>query len=266
MRLVIAGLALALALPAAGVPCLGMAVAQVPVATQPLAVGEVLLEVNGMGTVTTRADLATLLVPISVGGANEAEATVDRIAAAAASVGVGADDIVRHPITTGDPTLAFTAREPVVIVPSVPEGGSSRRPPLITPSDRYRGQVGASSQIEIRLRDISRFEQLRSAIKAAGAAYVPEPVYALTDDRGARAEARARALAQARANADGYASALGMRVVRVVRVTERVGVDLIGAMISEGPRMRRMMSGVEGRNPEISTTIALGMDFALAPR
>ena len=91
MRLVIVNLALALA--ALGAP--GMAAAQGPIATQALAPGEVLVEVNAFGTVSTHADMATLVIPIDTRAATEAEARrqaetmADRIAAAVRLVAVG---------------------------------------------------------------------------------------------------------------------------------------------------------------------------------
>jgi hypothetical protein len=118
MRLVIVGLALGLAVPAvAGVPGLSMVAAQSPVSTQPLAPGEVLLEVDALGTVTTRADTATLLVRVEASAATETEArratesAADRIVAAASSAGVAASDISRHPITRGENEMLMAMQD-----------------------------------------------------------------------------------------------------------------------------------------------------------
>ncbi len=99
MRLVIA-LAAAAALPILTLAApAGTARAQSPVATQPLADGEVLLEVDAVGSATTRADLATFHLVLSCFGATEAEARreseqqIERVRAAARSVGVAAEDI-----------------------------------------------------------------------------------------------------------------------------------------------------------------------------
>jgi uncharacterized protein YggE len=274
MRLVIVGLALGLAVPAmAGVSGLSMVAAQSPVSTQPLAPGEVLLEVGALGTVTTRADTATLLVPINSSGATEAEArraaesAADRIAGAAASAGVAAGDIRRYPITTGnDAVMASAMLDVQLAAEAVQRPGNSRRSIMRPSPADSRPAASAHSEIEINIRALEHLASLQRALAAAGADGLSDPTYALTDDHAARAEARAQAIAEARVDADAYAAALGMRVLRVVRVTERVGMDLIGTMMSQGPRMRQMMGGMEGRNPDIVTTVALGMDFALAPR
>ena len=57
-----------------------------------------------------------------------------------------------------------------------------------------------------------------------------------------------------------------MRVGRIVRVTDRIGVDFFGLMANQTSNMRRMMSGGEGRDPDVTTVVQLGIDFALAPR
>jgi uncharacterized protein YggE len=275
MRLVIAGLALVMAVPAlAGVPGLSMVAAQSPVSTQPLAPGEVLLEVNALGTVTTRADSATLHVPIDASGATEVEArraaegNADRIVAAAASAHVAASDINRRPVTVGQgAAMAMAMQEMRRATEAAQQSASGHRPAVLIPSpSTASAAASAHAEVEIKVRGLDRLPELQRALEAAGVNDMPDPTYALTDDRASRADARAQAIAQARANADAYAAALGMRVLRIVRVTERVGMDLIGTMFSEGARMRQMMSGMEGRNQDISTTVALGMDFALAPR
>jgi uncharacterized protein YggE len=271
MRLVILGLTLGLALPAAaGAQGIGMVVSQSPVSTQPLAPGEVLLEINAMGTVTTHADTATLTIPFDASGVTAADArraaegAADRIAAAAASSGVAASDISRRPITTGEAAAMAAAMADMA---RVARSGNARRGAMaVMPDASAPPQANAHGEIEITLRDLSRLPGLRRALEAAGAGAAADPTYALSDDRAARAEARAQALAQARASADAYAAALAMRIVRLVRVTERVGVDLVGAMFNDGGRMRQMMRGMEGRSQEIGITVALGMDFALAPR
>jgi uncharacterized protein YggE len=247
-----------------------MAAAQSPVSTQPLAPGEVLLELNAIGTVTTRADTATLTIsvdgvaPNALEARRQAESLADRAVAAAASAGVGSSDISRRPISTGQgAAMAMAMAE----MRAAQRSGSARRGATpILPDTPGQSSENAHGEIEIRLHDLDRLPQLRRALEGAGIDEVPDPTYALTDDRAARAAARAQAIAQARANADAYASTLGMRVLRIVRVTERVGVDLIGTMFSEGARMRQMMGGMDGRNPDMNTTVTLGMDFALAPR
>ena len=95
---------------------------------------------------------------------------------------------------------------------------------------------------------------------------VPDPVYALSDAGPARREARARALATLRADAEAYATAVNMRVVRIVRITERTGMDLMGLALGDSDLMRRAVGGRITSDPNVETLVILGADFALAPR
>ena len=97
--------------------------------------------------------------------------------------------------------------------------------------------------------------------------FMAVPVYALTDDAGPRRQARARALEKARADAEAYAAPLNMRIVRVVRVSERLGLDLFGLFASEMQLLGQMFTPAMMRGgPEVYTIVTVGVDYALAPR
>jgi uncharacterized protein YggE len=101
---------------------------------------------------------------------------------------------------------------------------------------------------------------------------VESPTYSLSDDRPARRAARAEALEQANADAEAYAAGLGLRVARVVRVTERIGLESLSLLSDASERVRLAMrspvaaGASEGREPEIRTSVVVGVDFALAPQ
>lgn len=81
--------------------------------------------------------------------------------------------------------------------------------------------------------------------------------------------ATARALAAARADAEVYADALNLRVVRMIRVTERIGPDFLGMML--GARTAQVMGElerwVEGAGQDgVPVPVFVGVDFILAPR
>jgi len=256
VRLVIA-LALALTAAAAGAQ---------PAA--PLAAGEVLLEVNATGTATSRADLATFTLMIEAQAPSEAEARgraeaeAARLVAAARAEGVPAGDITRQAIrvisVTTTPEVEAAMRDLEAAANEVAEPGS---PPIA----HAPPQPVATGRVEVRVRDVARVAAVREVLERNGAANGAEPVYTLTDPRPARDQARRRAIAAARAEADAYAAALGLRVVRIVRVTERVGADLLALMTGGADEMRRLMGGGDGRTGEVTTALALGIDFVLAP-
>jgi len=266
MRLVVTGIALALAAPVLA----GDAIAQA-VSTAPLAANEVLLELSATGNVTTRADLVTVQIQINAQGATEeearreAEAQVRRVTQVARGLGVAAADIDAGEISAM-PVMDMMAADMNAMVMTensveTDVTGSS----IDTNMAMDSSTANAAAMIEIRLRSVDRLEALTRALDEAGVTAFPTPAYALADPAAARREARARALAAARADAEAYAAALGLRVVRVARVSERVGMDFFSMMTNE-TMMRRSMNGGAQTEPDIQTTMIVGVDYVLAPR
>lgn len=265
MRVVILGLALALAGPTMGVVTL--AAAEVQVSTPPLAEGEVLLQLNGNGRVTTRADLATFHVQVSASGATEeearqaAQAIVQRVMQAVRGVGVAAADVDAGRITIGE-SYDYMGMNAMTADMAMDLNAAEETENM---AGLYEPRKSASSFISIRLRNLARSDDLIRAVEQAGAGVTPMPEYALLDTAGPRREARGRALAAARAEAEAYAASLGMRVVRIIRVTERLGMDFFSMMMNE-QEMRRQMGNDGSSGPDIVTSVIVGVDFALAPR
>jgi uncharacterized protein len=78
----------------------------------------------------------------------------------------------------------------------------------------------ASNTLDIRFRDIDRSGPILDALVAEGANQINGPMLEIERPEAALDEARTRALAVARARAEIYAGALGMRVKRIVSVSE----------------------------------------------
>lgn len=81
----------------------------------------------------------------------------------------------------------------------------------------------ASNQLTIRFRDIRNSGKILDALVSEGANQISGPNLTIDKPEAALDEARAKAIAEARARADLYARSLGMRVVRVVSVSESGG-------------------------------------------
>lgn len=81
----------------------------------------------------------------------------------------------------------------------------------------------ASNQVNIRFRDIGNSGQILDVLVAQGANQINGPTLTLDKPQAALDEARANAVAVGRARAQLYANALGMRVVRIVSVSESGG-------------------------------------------
>ena len=78
----------------------------------------------------------------------------------------------------------------------------------------------ASNQLTLRFRDIEQAGPIIDALVAQGVNQINGPSLEIDEPEAALNEARRDALQKARSRADVYASALGMRVVRVVAVSE----------------------------------------------
>ncbi|HEY0114094.1 MAG TPA: SIMPL domain-containing protein [Allosphingosinicella sp.] len=238
----------------------GGSTAASPVQTQPLAANEVLLEVNASGIETSRADLATITFRLSGHGSTEAAARADhdaavrRVREAAGAAGVATADIEVNPASGA--SAAYATLRDALNVETRPAG------------DGTAPQEEMSSSVEIRLRDMARLDELTRALEAAGAQAIGRPSFTVRDDSAARRAARTSALARARADAEAYAASLNMRVARIVRVTERGGMDFMGLVMGamSGGSQLQIFERMERPGPEVPSLVMIGVDFALAPR
>lgn len=96
----------------------------------------------------------------------------------------------------------------------------------------------AHNQVSVRFRDIANAGRILDALVAAGANEINGPSFEIERPEAALDEARLQAIANARARAELYARALGMRVVRVLSVSEAG----LGYMPPPRPAMMREMA------------------------
>ena len=81
----------------------------------------------------------------------------------------------------------------------------------------------ASNQVTVRFRDIAKSGTILDALVKEGANQINGPTLMIDKPEAAQDEARVAAIKAARARADLYASALGMKVKRVVSISESEG-------------------------------------------
>ena len=81
----------------------------------------------------------------------------------------------------------------------------------------------ASNEVTVRFRDIAATGRILDALVAQGANQISGPMLAIDKPEAALDEARTQALANARARAELYARSLGMRVTRILSVSEAAG-------------------------------------------
>ena len=78
----------------------------------------------------------------------------------------------------------------------------------------------ASNSVNLKVRDIARLGEVLDALVASGANNVNGPSFGIDQPEAVYDEARRKALEQGRARADMYAETLGLRVRRIVSISE----------------------------------------------
>ena len=84
----------------------------------------------------------------------------------------------------------------------------------------------ASNQLNVRFRDIRNSGKILDALVAEGANQINGPTLTIDKPEAALDEARSKAIAVGRARAELYARTLGMRVVRLLSVSETGGYQV----------------------------------------
>ncbi|HEX8525678.1 SIMPL domain-containing protein [Allosphingosinicella sp.] len=249
-------LAVAVWLGLSSIVAAGPATADGPIVVAPLAPGEVLLEVNAVGIVSTPATAATITVEVAANREAEADAlrsaseAVQQVRSAARAAAVAEGDIEAADVETairGADAYGYN----VIIEPNAV-------------SEMVLDGYG-SSTITVRVRDVAVVPELQRRFAQIPDVASTTVEYLLEDETAARRAARADALARARSDAEAYAAGLNMRVARVLRVTERA--DFTSAVFGNGRmdgELRALMQ--PRRTARIQTFALVGVDYALAPR
>ena len=186
-----------------------IAVAQVPTVQMqvPVLTGT-RLDVSATGEVTRVPDLAIIsagvqtLQPTATAAIEENAARMERVRAALKRAGIEDRDIQTSSINL-NPEYHY----------------DQNRPPRLT---GYR----ATNTVNVKFRDLKRTGAILDALVAEGANQINGPNLTIDKPEAALDEARIKAIANGRARADLYARALGMRVVRLISVSEGGGYNV----------------------------------------
>jgi uncharacterized protein YggE len=190
-----------LAAAALAAPAAAMAQTSVPVQ----AIAGTRLDIAASGEVTRVPDIAVISTGVvtraaTASGAIQQNATrMERVRAALKRAGIADKDIQTSSINL-NPEYVYAERQP----------------------PRLTGYT-ASNQVSVRFRDIGKTGEILDALVAEGANQINGPSLTIDKPEQALDEARLRAIANGRARADLYARALGMRVVRLLSVSESGG-------------------------------------------
>lgn len=132
---------------------------------------------------------------------------------------------------------------------------AENQPPAIT---GYQ----ASNTVNVKIRDLSKLGRVLEVLVANGANQINGPSFEIDEPEAVYDEARRSALKKAQARADMYATALGLRVRRIVSIGEGGGFNPPGPM----PMMK--MAAMDARETpvspgETSLTASLNVVFEL---
>jgi hypothetical protein len=192
----------ALMLGAAALPAVAEA-QQSPAITQTIAGTR--LDISATGEVTRVPDIAIISAgvvtrsPTATGALSEAADRMAKVLAALKRAGVEDRDIQTSNVSL-NPEYRYEENKPPQLV-----------------------GYTASNTVNVRFRDIGNSGKILDALVSQGANQINGPNLTIDKPEAALDEARAKAIATARARADLYARSLGLRVARVVAVSESGG-------------------------------------------
>lgn len=116
----------------------------------------------------------------------------------------------------------------------------------------------ASNTVRVKVRDLARLGPVIDALAAHGANRIDGPGFEIDDPAPLQDQARQAAIAQLRQRAELYAKVLGLRVRRVISLSENVGSNRPMPMLM----MARAASAAEADTPIApgQTTITVGVE------
>jgi hypothetical protein len=205
------------------------------VAVSPLGPQSALLSVTGDGQSRRTPDLALFSAGVVSQGRTAAEALADNsrrmegTIAALRRAGIPERDIQTSAISLqprySNPELEAQIRARETRQPYMP--------PVQPEAPRIIGYEARNS-VQVRVRKLGEMGRIIDTLVAAGANQVDGPSFTVDEPRAALDEARTAAVANARARAELYARAAGMRVVRILSITEQGGYYPIQEVIVTG--------------------------------
>lgn len=243
---------LALSLAALALPGVAMAQIQSPVPT--LAQGSTLLTVSADGKAVRTPDLAmfsagvTSQAPTASEAMTRNAADMARVFAALKKAGIADKDV-----QTSSINLNPVYGQPVF----GPNGQVSQEPRIVG----YQ----ANNTVSVKQRDLKGFGKVLDALVAAGANNVNGPSFQIENADAAADEARVAAMTKARARANLYAKAAGLRVVRVISISEGGGFAPPMPVMYAKAAVADMAAATPVAPGEVESGISVTVQFELAP-
>lgn len=238
------------------------------VQVSPLGPGSALLSLSAEGRSNRVPDLAVFSAGVVTNGVTASEALgansrqMDRAVAALKRSGIAGRDIQTSAISLSPrwnnpeaetQRIARETRQPYV---------PTNEPPRIIGYE-------ARNSVQVRVRKLGEMGKIIDTLIAAGANEVNGPSFTLDDQSAALDEARLEAVATGKQRAELYARAAGMRVVRLLSMSEGGGYYPVQQIVVTGSRMSAPGAPPPAPPPpvavgELSLGVSLSMQFEIA--
>ncbi len=220
-----------------------------------VAAGNTLLSVAAEGKSTRTPDLAVFNAGVTTQATTAGEALTEnarRMTAVIASLrkaGIAERDIQTSNLSV-NPVYGQPKR--------MADGSVEQQDPIII---GYQ----ATNQVSVRQRKLDSYGKVIDTLVANGANQVNGPSFQIDNSDAAMDEARLEAMKKARARADLYAKAAGLRVVRVLTISENAGwsppqpqVMFARADMASAPKSSPVAAG------ELEMTVTINVSYELA--
>ena len=119
----------------------------------------------------------------------------------------------------------------------------------------------ASNQLNVRFRDIRNTGKILDALVAEGANQINGPSLTIDKPEEALDEARTKALAAGRARAELYARSLGMRVVKLISVSESGGYTVPPRPVMMMERGQAAGTAIDPGEQKLEVTLAMSFEL-----
>jgi uncharacterized protein YggE len=193
-----------------------------------IAAGHTLLTVNAQGSSRRTPDMAAFSAGVTTQGQTASEAfsansgKMNQVMAALRKAGIDPRDIQTSNLNL-NPVYSQPKR--------LPDGSYDGEARVIVGYE-------ATNNVTVRQRKLGDMGKVIDALVGAGANQVNGPSFMLSEPDAAEDEARIEAMKKARARADLYARAAGLRVARIVTISESGGYAPMPPMVMRMDAMK----------------------------
>lgn len=233
---------LVLGMLAFGSACLsGSAVAQQATITQ--AIAGTRLDISATGEITRIPDVAVVSAgvvtrsPTASGAIQDAADRMQRVTAALKRASIADRDIQTSNLSL-NPEYKYDNNQPPQLV-----------------------GYTASNQLTVRFRDIRVAGKILDALVSQGANQISGPNLVVDNPQSALDEARTKAIAAGRARAELYAHSLGLRVVRIVAVSESGGYSAPPVPVMMEARAKFADTNIQAGEQKLEVTVAMTFEL-----